>query len=106
MAASVPSVNDKTFQKSKLNITINNYASKPIAKEAANADEMMVDLKAMRESLGLTPIKSKPKEPKERLEIEVDQNQHDSHSESNCILQMRSPDEKASGKRSMQVFSQ
>ena len=56
----------------------------------------MVDLRAMRESLGLTPVKQK-----EKLEVEVEVDQMDSHSESNCILQMRSPDEKASGKRSM-----
>ena len=57
---------------------------------------MMIDLKAMRESLGLTPIKQN-----EDAEIEIDEK-----SESDCILQMQSPLEKVSKKRGMQLFSQ
>ena len=55
---------------------MNNYASKPVAKEVTTAEEMMIDLKAMRESLGLTPIKQN-----EDAEIEIDEK-----SESDCIL--------------------
>ena len=70
-AASASVINEKTFLKSKLNITVNNYASKPVVKEVMTAEEMMIDLKAMRESLGLTPIK---------------QNEDAEKSESDCIL--------------------
>ena len=84
----VPSVsadNEKTHKKSKLNITVNNYASRPVLKEVQTTEEMLIDLQAMRESLGFTPIKSKKPKLEEAFET---------HSESNCILEMRSPDEK------------
>ena len=84
-APSVSVDNEKTFQKSKLNITVNNYASRPVLKEVQTAEEMLLDLQAMRESLGLTPIKSKEPELEDAVE---------NYSDSNCILEMRSPEGK------------
>ena len=64
-------------------------------------DDMLLDLKAMRESLGLTPVKEK-----EKVEIEIDDYEHDhDQSENNCFLMMRSPDEKEAGRRPLQASS-
>ena len=86
----VSAVNEKTkkeiFQKSKLNITVNNYATKPVLKEVETAEEMMIDLQAMRESLGLTPVKLK--------EPEKEEVHKKAQSDDDFILEMRSPDEK------------
>ena len=56
---------------------------------------MLLDLKAMRESLGLTPVK-RP----EKVEMELEE-----RSEDDCYLLMRTPDEKEEGRRPIQAFS-
>lgn len=101
---------NKTFQRSKLNITVNNFASKPILKEVQTTEEMLIDLKAMRESLGLTPINQDYEDENENENVDKNLVVEDEEEEygdcegddNDYILEMRSPD----GRKQMQAFSQ